>query len=324
MENLPATIEHQNLVTIADNRADQQPAVVYLASLSAGSRRTMAQSLSTMANILTGDETVTYLDIPWQQLRFQHTAALRASLLNEQFSYATINKMLSALRGTLKAAWKLGLLSGEDYHKAASVESIKGETVPAGRAIAAGELVGLLDTCDNTVLGIRDAAVISLLYGCGLRRAEVVSLDLADYRAQEETLRVKGKRNKQRLIPLVGGAANALADWLAVRSDLAGPLFWGVGNRNNGRRLTTQAIYNMLQKRAVKGGMDRLSPHDFRRTFVGDLLDRGADIVTVQKLAGHANVETTARYDRRGEKAKHKAAKLLHVPHKKRRLSVGA
>jgi site-specific recombinase XerD len=181
-------------------------------------------------------------------------------------------------------------------------------------------LVGLLETCDNTVVGIRDAAVISLLYGCGLRRAEVVGLDLGDYKPQEETLRVQGKRNKQRLIPLVGGAANALADWLRIRGDVAGPLFWGAGNRNNGRRLTTQAIYNMLQKRAVRGGIANLSPHDFRRTFVGDLLDRGADIVTVQKLAGHAHVETTARYDRRGEQAKHKAAKLLHVPYRSRHL----
>ena len=113
----------------------------------------------------------------------------------------------------------------------------------------------------------------------------------------------------------------AAVAFLAVRGDVVGPLFWGVGNRNNGRRLTTQAVYNMLQKRAIKGGVDSLSPHDFRRTFVGDLLDRGADIVTAQKLAGHANVETTARYDRRGEKAKHKAAKLLHVPYKERQLT---
>lgn len=322
MEKLPTTSEAKHLATIDMQQADQQPAVVYLASLSVGSRRTMTQALNTMAQILLADEDATYLDIPWQQLRFQHTAALRARL-SEQFAYATANKMLSALRGTLKAAWKLGLMTAEDYHKAASVESIQGETVPAGRAVAAGELVGLLETCDHTIVGIRDAAVISLLYGCGLRRAEVVALNLADYRVPEAALRIQGKRNKQRLIPLVGGAANALADWLAVRGDAAGPLFWGVGNRNNGRRLTTQAIYNMLQKRAISAGLESLSPHDFRRTFVGDLLDRGADIVTVQKLAGHANVETTARYDRRGEKAKQKAAELLHVPYKVRRVGMG-
>lgn len=322
MDNLPATTTQNVPATLQARPADQNPAAVYLASLSKGSRPAMVRALDVIAQIVTGDDEATYQAFPWHRLRFQHTAAIRSEL-QEHYAHSTVNKMLSAMRGTLKAAWKLGQMTAEEYQKAASIESVKGETLPAGRAIASGELVGLLDSCDQTKKGIRDAAIISLLYAAGLRRAELVDLDLADYDAGSGRIRVRGKRNKQRLVPVVGGAAAALGDWLTIRGHEPGPLFWGVGNRNRGGRLTTQAIYAMLQRRTKAAGVDHLSPHDFRRTFVGDLLDRGADIATVQKLAGHADVTTTARYDRRGEEVKQKAAELLHVPYTRRTLASG-
>jgi integrase len=86
--------------------------------------------------------------------------------------------------------------------------------------------------------------------------------------------------------------------------------------------MTTQAIYNLLAKRAVRARVKDFSPHDLRRTFVSDLLDAGADIATVAKMAGHANIQTTARYDRRPEEAKQKAAELLRVPYRKRGLVI--
>lgn len=310
-------------IVVSAGRLGQNPAAVYLAGLAAGSQPAMRGALDTIARIITGGETTTYLDIPWHALRFQHTAAIRARLAAGSYSHNTVNKMLAALRGTLKAAWKLGLLPAEEYQKAVSIESVKGESVPAGRSLQSGELMALLHSCDQTPLGIRDAAILSLLYGCGLRRAELVALNVGDYdpsaaEAGAGTLRVRGKRNKVRLVPVVRGAAAALHDWLAIRGCEAGPLFRGVGNRNRGGPLTTQAIWKMVQTRAKAAGIPALSPHDFRRTFVGDLLDRGADIVTVQKLAGHTDVSTTARYDRRGEAAKQRAAELLHVPYSQR------
>lgn len=300
-------------------RADRHPAAVYLASLAPGSRPAMRVALKTIAQIVTSDKSVKIASIPWHQMRYQHTTAVRAELA-ERYAYSTVNKMLSALRGTLKAAWRLGLMTADEYQAAAAVANVKGETVPAGRAISIGEISALMDTCDQSRTGVRDAAVLGLLYGCGLRRAELVRLDMADYDPDAGTLLVRGKRNKQRQLPVVNGAGCALADWLTVRGYEPGPLFTGTGHNNNGGRLTTQAIYDMLQRRAETAGIAALSPHDFRRTFVGELLDRGADIATVQKLAGHANVTTTARYDRRGEQAKRRAAELLHVPYSRRAL----
>ena len=138
----------------------------------------------------------------------------------------------------------------------------------------------------------------------------------------KERLLVRGKRYKQRTAYITSGASDALSDWLVFRGSAPGPLFWPInkGGKFRNKRLSDQAVYNMLVKRRRQSGIKSFSPHDMRRTFVSDLLDAGADIATVSKMAGHANVQTTARYDRRPEEAKQKAAKLLHVPYQRRRL----
>jgi integrase len=135
---------------------------------------------------------------------------------------------------------------------------------------------------------------------------------------------VRGKGHKERTSYLVNGAAAALADWLSIRGDAPRPLFVPANKagRLDNRRMTAQAVWNLLEKRATAAGMREFSPHDLRRTFVSDLLNAETDIATVTKMAGHANVQTTARYDRRPEDAKRKAAGLLHVPYRKRGLRV--
>lgn len=297
--------------------ASDNPALIYIASLGTEhGRRTMTQALDSIANLVSPGSDLR--SFPWANLRFQHTAAIRSKLA-ETYAPATVNKMLSALRGTLKAAWQLGQMSAEDYQRAVDLRSVRGETLPAGRAVTQGELMALVAACrhDTTPAGKRDGALLALLWACGLRRAEVVALDRADYDAETGELRVrKGKGRKERLVWVTNGAADALADWLAERGDEAGALFHPVnkGGRILPSRMTSQAVYNMLSKRAAEASVKALSPHDLRRTFVGSLLDAGADIATVARLAGHANVQTTARYDRRPEEAKRKAAAMLHFP----------
>jgi len=312
-------------LTATQYPADGNPALVYLAGLGAGSRRTMAQALGQMAEIATAGA-VDAQGLPWHALRFQHTGAIRAVLM-EEYSPATVNKMLSALRGVLKTAWRLGLMTAEEYTRAVDLDPV-GVARPdqaAGRALTPGELMGLLNVCENdpTAAGARDAAILGLLYACGLRRSEVVKLDVSDYDLATCVLTVRAsKRGKTRVVPVENGARAALLDWLHVRGEGGpGPLFVRIlknGEPRPGHRLTAQGVYDILARRAEEAGVDSFTPHDLRRTFAGDLLDAGVDLATVQKMMGHSNPATTASYDRRGERAKRAAASKLHIPYRRR------
>jgi site-specific recombinase XerD len=321
-----ATIEPASLVLPVQLPADQNPAAVYLASLGQSSQRVVLSDLQAIAGIVSGGTTDAY-SLNWATLRFQHTAAIRATLA-ERYTYTGANRMISSLRGVLKAAWRLGQITTDDYHRTIDIANIKGESLPAGRALKAGELRTLFHylktkagTKPEAAPGAaRDAALLAVLYGAGLRRSEPVALMLADFDRETGAIAVlHGKGNKARIAYATNGSRDAIAAWLEYRGEAAGPLFCPVlkSGRIEPRRMTPQAVYYILAERAKEAGLTDVSPHDFRRTFISDLLDAGADIATVQKLAGHANVDTTAKYDRRGEVKKQKAAELLFVPFEK-------
>jgi integrase/recombinase XerC len=297
---------------------DQNPALVYLASLGPSSRRTMRGALDTIARLVSGGE-ATAETLPWHTLRRQHTAAVRAALAN-RYGVRTANRMLAALRGVLREAAELGLMDAESFQRASRIKTIRGKAAPAGRALDREELRALFTSCaggDATApIDVRDAALLAVLYGAGLRRAEAVQLDVGDLATESGALVVHGKGNKVRLAYVPESGRPLLAAWVSHRGAEAGPLFLPV--QKDGvlvpRRLTEGAIYKILERRARVAGVPHFSPHDCRRTFIGDLLDAGADMSTVKELAGHASIETTARYDRRGERAKRTAADLLRVP----------
>lgn len=321
---------HTTGVQVQDLGADRRPALVYLARLAPSSRRTMRRALATISGLLTGgadEDGRPWADVetfPWWALRYEHTSAVRREVA-ERYAPATANRYLSALRGVLQETWRLGLMSAESHQRAADLKNVSGSTLPAGREIGLGELRSLFAACaeDPTPAGVRDAALFGVLYTALLRRAEAVALDLAHYQAEDGKLEVRqGKGRKDRLTYVADpGAQEALEAWLELRGPGAGPLFCPISQTGEitVRRLTDQALYNILRKRQAQAGVQPLSPHDFRRTGITHLLEAGADISAVQQLAGHASVNTTTRYDRRGERAKRKAASLLHVPYVRRR-----
>lgn len=300
------------------------PVEVYLQTLgSTDSQRTMQRSLNRLAEFLTGQPTPA-TTIPWHELRPDRTTYLRAILLTN-YAPTTARKMLSALSGVLHQCWRLGLMPDEDYRRAIDWGTVKGEGLTgaqAGRHVENGEMRALFASCAterHLTTGARDAAMIGMLYGAGLRRGEVVALDLDDYDPESGDVVVHGKGNKKRTTRVPSGSREAIDAWLQVRGRQAGPLFVAVNKAGRVdprlRRLTTQAVYAMLQRRAPRAKVKRFAPHDMRRTFIGDLLDAGVDIATVQKMAGHVSAATTAGYDRRGERAKARASERLHVPY---------
>jgi site-specific recombinase XerD len=313
MANLPDKRQSD----LIERRPETNPALVYLASLAETGRRSMRSRLESVAELLGHDRLET---VPWAELDYEHLQALRTKL-SENYAPASVNTTLSGLRGVLRAAWRLGQITGEHYQRATDVGNVTGSRLPAGRRLTSGELSALMKTCaqDNTPAGARDAAIIALAYAAGLRRAELADLRKQDLTRDGQTwvVRVLGKRDKERLAYVDNGAAQALEAWLQVRGDSDGPLFWRGrrgGHLVTGKGLSAQAVRNIIVRRAEEAGVKHCTPHDLRRSFVSDLLAAGVDLATVSNMAGHESIDTTARYDRRGEEAKRQGATRLHVP----------
>ncbi|GAA4191274.1 tyrosine-type recombinase/integrase [Microbispora amethystogenes] len=295
------------------------PYEVYLGALqSPESRRTMKGCLDRIARLVTGDPEATGAGQPWELLRYEHTVRLRTLMREQGWSPSHVNKHLVALRRVLKEAWRLGLMSGEDYQRAADLPAYKHTRVPAGRHVEAEALAAALEVCDedHSPAGRRDGAMLAALYSSGCRRAEIAGLRLADFDPHARSLRVRGKGDKERLVYLTPQAVERLSLWLAVRGRAAGPLFCPINKAGRLRlaHMTGQAIADIVSRRLAAAGASPRTPHDFRRTFIGELLDAGVDLATAQALVGHASPATTARYDRRPERRRREAVDRLRVP----------
>ena len=290
------------------------PAAVYLRSLSPGSKPTMTTALNAIASLLSNGQCDLYT-LDWSAIKYRHTAAVRASLL-ERYAPATASKIMCAFRRVLDEARKLGLMSAADYANAIDLPGIRDTRKLRGRALSQSEITALMGVCakDGSKLGARDAALIAILRGAGLRRGEAVKLNVRDFNPETGGLEInRAKGGKSRLVYLPSVAITHVEHWLDVRGRRPGAILCPIrkGGKLEFRHLSSQAVLKVLQKRAKEAGVASFSPHDFRRTFCSDLLDAGVDIVTVQKLAGHADPTTTAKYDRRGEEIKRKAVQKL-------------
>ncbi|MBI3330694.1 MAG: site-specific tyrosine recombinase XerD [Candidatus Omnitrophica bacterium] len=162
------------------------------------------------------------------------------------------------------------------------------------------EVERLLGSVKAEGLGLRDLAMLELLYGGGLRVSELVSLDLPHCNFEAGFLRCIGKGNKERIVPLGRQATAALTRYLKterLRLTARRPDAQALFVNRRGGRLTRQRVWQVLRRYAAAGlAGKRIGPHTLRHSFATHLLERGADLRTVQELLGHANISTTQRY----------------------------
>ncbi|MBY8928740.1 tyrosine-type recombinase/integrase [Pseudomonas sp. Wu6] len=293
----------------------RNPLTLYLTRLAPSSQLTMRYVLQDAADRLGLDE-VNLDDIDWHLLQPEQVIALVAALREDGYAPNTSSLYVNAVRGVMNEAWRMSLISQEHLLKMRSVKAASGTRLGQGRNLRRTLIREMMEVCaaDPRPQGLRDAAVIGLLYGSGMRKSESVNLDLAQIDFEQRSLRVIGKGNKELVKYAPDWAFAKLQAWLDFRR---GQLKEGEeddtflfnrirrGSHITRERITKHAIYYIARQRGDQVGV-KIMPHDFRRSFITRVIEEH-DLSIAQKLAHHTNIQTTASYDVRDDNERRRA-----------------
>jgi integrase/recombinase XerC len=235
----------------------------------------------------------------WNAVDSQHIRIFAAHSHAKGLGPRSVQRRLSAVRGFFDFLVREGFKSnpgGLKSNPAYEVRAPKAhKRLP--ETLDPDQMARLLEVPAGDVLVTRDRAIMELLYSSGLRLAELVGLNLDGLDLKDRTVRVLGKGEKERIVPVGTEAAKALADWLKERASIArsGEVALFVGR--NGERLGRRAVQTRVAYWARRQGVSlRVYPHLFRHSFASHLLESGGDLRGVQELLGHADIATTQIY----------------------------
>lgn len=293
----------------------RNPLTLYLTRLAPSSQLTMRYVLQDAADRL-GFEDINLDDIDWHLLQPEHVIALVAALREDGYAPNTSSLYVNAVRGVMNEAWRLNLISQEHLLRMRTVKAAPGTRLSQGRNLRRSLIREMMEVCaaDPRPQGLRDAAVIGILYGSGMRKSESVNLDLAQINFEERSLRVIGKGNKELIKYAPDWAFAKLQAWLAFRREQLKEgeqddsfLFNRIrrGSHITRERITKHAIYYIARQRGEQVGV-KIMPHDFRRSFITRVIEEH-DLSIAQKLAHHTNIQTTASYDVRDDNERRRA-----------------
>jgi len=234
-----------------------------------------------------------------EELRALRPADMRAWLARrarDGLARTSTARALSAVRGFFRHLDRRGLVSN------GAVEAVRSPRLPrtVPRPLSTDQTTDVLALADDPDLprwvAARDLALLMLLYGCGLRIGEALGLDISTVKGAGDSLRITGKGNKERVVPMLPRVRQAIDAYLALRPDgapAAAPLFVGV---QGGRLNPGVAQKRFRELRLYAGLADEATPHALRHSFATHLLGSGADLRTIQELLGHSSLSTTQRY----------------------------
>jgi integrase/recombinase XerC len=240
------------------------------------------------------------------QLRSRHLRAFAVWLHEQGYAKTTIARRIAAVRSWLRYLCRQGTLTANPADGLRGPRQDKklphflGE-IALGKLLEAPSASG----ADATPLGIRDKAILEVLYSAGLRASELIGLDKTDLDLDAGLATVRGKGKKERLVFFGPEALAALKRWLEARAALLAEKngSWNQRSKDavflnkNGTRLTTRSVGRLVEKYLARTGLDpQTSPHTLRHSFATHLLDHGADIRSVQELLGHRSLATTQIY----------------------------
>ena len=248
-----------------------------------------------------------------------------AALHEAGYAKSSVARKLASLRSFFRFAQREGLAESNPAKPLRNPR--RDRKLPhflSGREI--GKL--LLAPLKEDPMGLRDRAILETLYSAGLRVSELVGMNYEDIDLDEGYVRVRGKGRKERLAPLGSHAIRAIKRWRSARTRLKfkrKPDASAVFLNKFGGRLTTRSVGRMLEKYLKLTGLDqRTSPHTLRHSFATHLLERGADIRSVQELLGHKSLVTTQIYTHLSTSGLRKAYELAHPRAKKKTTTVAA
>ncbi|WP_231562294.1 site-specific tyrosine recombinase XerD [Alistipes sp. ZOR0009] len=230
------------------------------------------------------------------EIKQDHIEEFLASLYDEGLNARSQARVLSSIKGFFK------YLMLEDIIEEDPTELIQSPKLDRKlpHVLTTDEIDALLEAIDlSKPEGVRNRAIIEILYSCGLRVTEAVSLRLTDLFFHQGYIRIIGKGNKERLVPINQKAINNINDYLVERDKLPiNPAYENILFLNRrGNQLTRVMIFTIIKDLSNKIGLKKkISPHTFRHSFASHLLERGADLRVIQELLGHETIMTTEIY----------------------------